>query len=111
MIASLKTLLTFLLAGAFAGLATASWLGPKWLEWDNTTRIQATQTMCNLPEVIRNVTAELLAYQFTGTWVGAGAGLVLGLVFLVVRSRKQKASPPPVAPPPPSPPVQPTPSP
>ncbi|MET0400818.1 MAG: hypothetical protein ABW123_00390 [Cystobacter sp.] len=100
MIAALKTLLTFLLAGAFAGLATASWLGPKWLEWDNTTRLAATQTMCNLPEVVRSVTTELLAYQFTGTWIGAGSGLLLGLLFLVVRSRKQKLGPPPVAPPP-----------
>ncbi|ATB35381.1 hypothetical protein CYFUS_000794 [Cystobacter fuscus] len=101
MIATLKTLLTFILAGAFGGLATASWLGPKWLEWDNTTRIQATQTMCNLPEVIRSVTAQLLGYQLTGTGVGAGIGLVLGIVFLVMRSKKQKVPQvPPAAPPP-----------
>ncbi|MFY0583442.1 hypothetical protein ACN28S_62310 [Cystobacter fuscus] len=100
MIAALKTLLTFILAGAFGGLATASWLGPKWLEWDNTTRIQATQMMCNLPEVIRSVSAQLLGYQLTGTGVGAGIGLVLGVVFLVMRSKKQKAPQVPPATPP-----------
>jgi len=100
MIAALKTLLTFILAGAFGGLATASWLGPKWLEWDNTTRIQATQTMCNLPEVVRNITAQLLGYQLTGTGVGAGAGLLLGIVFLVMRSKKQKTLQTPPPPPP-----------
>ncbi|WP_395853929.1 hypothetical protein [Cystobacter fuscus] len=100
MIAALKTLLTFILAGAFGGLATASWLGPKWLEWDNTTRIQATQMMCNLPEVIRSVSAQLLGYQLTGTGVGAGIGLVLGIVFLVMRSKKQKAPQVPPATPP-----------
>jgi hypothetical protein len=102
MIAPLKTLLTCILAGAFGGLATASWLGPKWLEWDNTTRIQATQTMCNLPEVVRSITGQLLGYQLTGTGVGAGAGLLLGIVWLVTRARKRKAPPavPPAAPPP-----------
>ena len=100
MIATLKTLLTFILAGAFGGLATASWLGPKWLEWDNTTRIQATQTMCNLPEVVRSITAQLLGYQLTGTGVGAGAGLLLGIVFLVMRSKKQKTLQTPPPPPP-----------
>ena len=36
--AAVKTLLTFVLLGAFLGLAGASWLGPKYLEWDNTPR-------------------------------------------------------------------------
>jgi len=104
--ATLKTLLTFILAGAFLGLASASWLGPKWLEWDNTPRIQATQMMCNLPEVIRNVTQQLLSYQLTGTLAGAGIALVLGIVFVVTRAKKQKqklAGEPPLAPPPPGP--------
>lgn len=100
MIAALKTLLTFVLAGAFGGLATASWLGPKWLEWDNTTRLQATQTMCNLPEVVRSITTELLGYQLTGTGVGAGTGLLLGIVLLVMRSKKHKALQVPPATPP-----------
>ncbi|ATB30513.1 hypothetical protein [Melittangium boletus] len=104
--ATLKTLLTFILAGAFLGLATASWLGPKWLEWDNTPRLQATQMMCNLPEVIRGVTQQLLHYQFMGTLVGAGIMLVLGIVFVVSRAKKQKqqrAGQPPLTPPSPGP--------
>lgn len=95
MLASLKTLFTFLLTGAFVGLATTSWLGPKWLEWNNTTHIQATQTMCNLPEVVRSVASQLLGYQLTGTGVGAGAGLVLGVVYLVARKGRSKRQPPP----------------
>jgi hypothetical protein len=98
--AMLKTLLTFVLTGAFLGLATASWLGPKWLEWDNTTRLQATQVMCNLPEVIRDVSAQLLEYQLLGTLIGAGAFLLLGIVFVVQRSKRQKQGeqPPPQSP-------------
>ena len=99
MMARIKTLLTFMLGGAFLGLAGASWLGPKWLEWDNTTRLAtSTQTMCNLPEIIRNTAAELLRYQVTGTLLGAGLFLVLGIAFVVMRSRRQ-ASPPPAVPP------------
>lgn len=108
--ATLKTLLTFLLAGAFLGLATASWLGPQWIEWYNTPSFQATQTLCNLPEVIRGVTAQLLRYQLTGTLVGAGVALVLGIAYVVSRNKKQKAKgsgtglpPAPLAPPPPGP--------
>ncbi|WP_434386140.1 hypothetical protein [Melittangium boletus] len=102
--ATLKTLLTFLLAGAFLGLASASWLGPKWLEWDNTPRFQATQMMCDLPKIIRDVSAQLLGYQITGTLVGAGVMLVLGIVYVVARAKKQRrAAQPPVAPPPASP--------
>jgi len=106
MLATLKTLLTFLLAGAFLGLATASWLGPKWLEWDNTPRIQATQAMCDLPQVIRQVSQQLLSYQLTGTLVGAGIMLVLGIVYTVTRAKKQKRAgqpQPPLTPPSPGP--------
>lgn len=98
--ATLKTLLTFLLAGAFAGLATASWLAPKWLEWDNTTRFQSTQTMCDLPQVIRQISSQLLNYQLYGTLIGAAVFLILGIFVVVARSKKQKAQqqqPPPPA--------------
>jgi hypothetical protein len=109
--ATLKTLLTFLLAGAFLGLASASWLGPKWIEWYNTPSFQATQTLCNLPEVIQGVTRQLLHYQLIGTLVGAGVALALGIAFVVARNKKQKAKkgtgtglpPAPLAPPPPGP--------
>ena len=97
--ATLKTLLTFLLAGAFVGLATASWAGPHFLTWYNTAPLGA-QTMCDLPKVIQGVTADLLRYQFYGTLMGAGAFLVLGIVFVVTRSKKQKKAqqPPPATP-------------
>ncbi|HLM42988.1 MAG TPA: hypothetical protein VK458_03920 [Myxococcaceae bacterium] len=88
--ATLKTLLTFMLLGAFLGLATASWLAPKWLEWDNSPRYQAAQTLCNLPEIIRNITADLLHYQLIGTLAGTGVFLVLGIFFVVWRNKRNK---------------------
>ncbi len=88
--ATLKTLLTFMLLGAFLGLAMASWLAPKWLEWDNSPRYQAAQTLCNLPEIIRNITADLLHYQLIGTLAGTGLFLVLGIVFVVWRNKRTR---------------------
>ena len=97
--ATLKTLLTFILAGAFLGLATASWLGPQFLTWYNTAPLGA-QTMCDLPKVIQGITADLLRYQVYGTLIGAGSFLILGIVFVVSRSRKQKRmQQPPTTPP------------
>lgn len=101
--ATLKTLLTFILAGAFLGLATASWAGPQFLSWYNTAPLGA-QTMCDLPKVIEGVTADLLRYQLYGTFAGAGAFLILGIFFVVARSKKQKQSQqPPASPPQPRP--------
>jgi hypothetical protein len=101
--ATLKTLLTFILAGAFLGLATASWAGPHFLTWYNTAPLGA-QTVCDLPKVIQGVTSDLLRYQLIGTLSGAALFLVLGIVFVVARSKKQKqAQQPPATPPQPRP--------
>ncbi|HEX8823698.1 MAG TPA: hypothetical protein VF794_27500 [Archangium sp.] len=87
--ATLKTLLTFMLAGAFLGLATASWVGPRFLEWYNTAPLGA-QTMCDLPKVIQGITADLLRYQLIGTGTGTGVFLVLGIAFVVWRNKRRK---------------------
>ena len=91
--ATLKTLLTFILAGAFLGLATASWAGPQFLEWYNTAPLGA-QTVCDLPKVIQGITADLLRYQVYGTLIGAGVFFIQGILFVVSRSKKQKQQPP-----------------
>lgn len=83
-----KTLLNFILAGALLGFVVASWLGPNYLGWYNETPY-ATQTMCNLPEVVRKTSADLISYQVIGGGVGAGLFLILGVV--VVRRSHRKA--------------------
>lgn len=88
--AAVKTLLTFVLLGAFLGLAGASWLGPKYLEWDNTPRYQSSQTLCDVPALVRDISAQLLEYQLVGTLTGAGVFLVLGILFVVDRARRRK---------------------
>ncbi|MCP3065477.1 hypothetical protein LXT21_42610 [Myxococcus sp. K38C18041901] len=94
-----KTLLNFVLLGTLLGVLVASWVGPNYLGWYNETPL-ATQTMCNLPEVIRNVTTDLIHYQTIGAGVGALVFLVLGVLFVLRANRKAKdlGAPPPAAP-------------
>jgi hypothetical protein len=99
--ATLKTLLTFMLLGAFLGLAAASWLGPQFLEWYNTAPLGA-QTVCDLPKVVQGITADLLRYQLIGTLTGTGLFLVLGIFFVVWRNKRnnlaRRGATPPAAP-------------
>jgi hypothetical protein len=85
-----KTLLNFVLAGALLGIVVASWLGPSFLGWYNETPY-ATQTMCNLPDVIRRTSASLLSYQATGAGIGGFVMLVLGILFVRRASRRARA--------------------
>jgi len=85
-----KTLLNFVLAGALLGIVVASWLGPSFLGWYNETPY-ATQTMCNLPDVIRRTSASLLSYQATGAGIGGFVMLVLGILFVRRANRRARA--------------------
>ncbi|NVJ28785.1 MULTISPECIES: hypothetical protein [Myxococcus] len=96
-----KTLLNFVLGGALLGILIASWAGPHFIGWYNETPL-ATQTMCNLPQVIRHVSSELLTWQTIGAGVGATVFLVLGILFTIRSNRKAREqetrTPPPAAP-------------
>ncbi|RKH27696.1 hypothetical protein [Corallococcus sicarius] len=94
-----KTFLIFILAGTLLGTFIASLAAPSYIEWYNSTPL-ATQTMCNLPEVVRSVTTSLMHYQLMGGAIGAGVGLLLAIVVAVrarSRAKQQPGSPPPTA--------------
>ena len=93
----LKTVLTFMLAGALLGNLVATFAAPRFMEWYNSTPL-ASQTMCNLPQVVRDVTAQLIRAQLIGSGIGVIVFLVLGIVFVQARAKKQQATPPPAAP-------------
>ena len=84
-----KTLLNFVLAGALLGIVIASWVGPAFLGWYNETPY-ATQTVCNLPDVIRKTSSEVLTYQAIGAGIGSVVMLVLGVLFVRRASRKAR---------------------
>jgi hypothetical protein len=92
-----KTVLTFMLAGALIGNWVASLIVPGYLAWNNSAPL-ASQQMCDLPKAIHDTSAQLIHGQLIGSGIGAVAFLVLGLLFLRFRARKQRATPPPAAP-------------
>ncbi|NRD45855.1 hypothetical protein D7Y27_13775 [Corallococcus sp. AB004] len=97
--ATFKTFLIFILAGTLLGTFIASLVAPSYIEWYNSTPL-ASQTMCNLPEVVRRVTTSLMHSQLMGAGIGAGAGLVVAILVAVrARSRAKQGpgSPPPAA--------------
>jgi len=91
--AVLKTLLTFMLAGAFLGNQAATYAAPHFMAWYNETPL-AAQTVCNLPQVVRDVTADLIRAQLIGSGIGAAVFLVLGILWVRARARKQRPQPP-----------------
>jgi hypothetical protein len=92
-----KTVLTFMLGGALLGNLVATLAAPRFMEWYNSTPL-ASQTMCNLPQVVHDVTRQLIRAQLIGSGIGLIVFLVLGVVFVQARAKKQHAPPPPVAP-------------
>lgn len=86
-----KTLLAWFFAGAWLGGALASWAGPTFLEWYNTASAEfGTQTVCDVPKIIRLVTGKLIGYQLIGSAIGAVVGLVVGT--LIARALAKRAA-------------------
>ncbi|NBD10377.1 MULTISPECIES: hypothetical protein [Corallococcus] len=95
-----KTFLIFILAGTLLGTFVASLAAPSYIEWNNSTPL-ATQTMCNLPVVVRSVTSSLMHSQLLGAGIGAGVGLVAAALFSLrarSRAKQRPGSPPPESP-------------
>jgi hypothetical protein len=93
----LKTVLLFTLVGTVIGNLVATFTNRSYQVWNNTTPL-ATETKCNLPQMVHDVTTDLINAQLIGSGIGAATFLVLGIVFVQARAKKQQASPPPAAP-------------
>jgi hypothetical protein len=89
----MKTLVIWVLAGALAGIAVASFVVPPALSWYTApgglpegTQIQA---LVEIPEMIRYATGRLIRAQMIGAALGAVLGIVAGMV-------TRKRTPPPL---------------
>lgn len=93
--AKLRTVLSAMVGGALVGILLVSLLGPKYIQWDTTAG--GVAAMCLCAETARSGADRLLSYQMTGCAVGAGLGVLAGVVFLVLRRKQLPAAPPPAA--------------
>lgn len=103
MMAAMKTVTIFALAGALLGVVIASLIAPSALSWYATpgglpqgTQIQA---LVQIEEVIKYATGKLITYQTIGGGIGAVLGLIGGIA--VIRKKPVPVTPQePVTPPP-----------
>jgi hypothetical protein len=88
----MKTATILTLAGALLGIVIASWIVPPALAWYTTPgglpRGAEVQAVVQISEVIRYSTNRLIRGQLIGAGIGAGLGLVSGIL-LDVRSRRR----------------------
>ena len=106
----MKTVIIFMLGGALLGIAVASLVVPPALAWYSSPgglpQGAQIQAIVQISEVISYSTSRLIRGQAIGALIGAGVGLVTGIV-IDVRSRRPKVS---SETPPPGPPGRPTPA-
>ena len=91
----MKHALILMLSGALVGAIVASFLVPPMLSWYTSPgglpQGAQIQAVVQIPEVVRYVTSRLL----WGQGIGAGIGVILGLVVSFMRGRKRTVPPAP----------------
>jgi hypothetical protein len=90
--ATVKTLVSWISAGALLGLFAASLIGPKYLGWYNAPGLG--QALCDCMKMTDEITSKLLALQVEGAAGGAVIFLVLGVMMEVRRRKKPPTAAP-----------------
>jgi hypothetical protein len=77
-----KTILILTLSGALIGAAAAAFIVPPLLSWYATPGgvPPGTQTMVQMPDVVRYVSSKMIQGQGIGAAIGAVMGLVIGVM-------------------------------
>ncbi len=88
--AQVRIIANFVVAFALAAVFLVSWLGPKFIAWDNTVGSVA-DARCICSETALLGARYIISYQMTGAAVGAALGLIVGIVFVVMRRKKLEA--------------------
>lgn len=84
--AQLRAVLSFVVASALLAVLAVSWKGPDFIAWNNTVATGTGQCICSETALLG--ARYIISYQMTGCAVGAVMGLILGIVFVVVRRKK-----------------------
>ncbi|GMU61046.1 MAG: hypothetical protein AMXMBFR34_28090 [Myxococcaceae bacterium] len=86
-----RAVLNFVVGGALLGVLLTTLVAPRVMTWDNTPGMG--KALCDCAETTRQTATRLVNAQLMGTGVGAGLGLVAGLVFAAVRRKKAADDP------------------
>ena len=90
----MKTVSSFVLAGARAGAVLATFVTSAFIGWYNTPGGSAP-ALCNCNDVVRATTEQLVHGQLYGAAIGALVALVLGVLFVRARGHKAPHAAPP----------------
>jgi hypothetical protein len=89
--ALIRAVLNFMVAGALLGVLSVSVVGPRFIEWDNTAG-SGSAAMCLCRDQARLGADKLVSYQMQGCAAGAVLGMLMGVVFMMVRRKKPVAA-------------------
>ena len=88
--AMVKTLVSWISAGALLGLFAASFIGPKYLGWYNAPGLG--QALCDCIKMTDEITSKMLQLQVEGAAIGGIIFMVLGIVWEVRKRKKNPAA-------------------
>lgn len=86
-----RTVLSFVVGGALLGVLLASFVGPKYIAWDNTVGSGAS-AMCVCQEVALQGAQRMISLQMNWCAAGAVVGLIAGGVFAYFRKKNAPAA-------------------
>ncbi len=86
----LRAVLNFVVGGALAGVLLTTFFAPRYFAWDNTPAFG--KALCDCADTTRQTAERLISAQMMGCGVGAGVGLVGGVVFAMLRRKKARAA-------------------
>lgn len=88
--ASVKTIVLFVLVGAILGVVVVDFIAPGAIAWDHTPA--SGQALCNCGEVSHSVAMSMIKWQGIGAAVGGLGFLALGILFEVRRKKAPAAT-------------------
>ena len=88
--ASVKTVVLFLLVGAVLGVVVVDFIAPAAIAWDHTPA--AGSALCNCGETAHNVANAMIKWQAVGAAIGGISFLVLGVIWEVRQRKKAPAA-------------------
>ena len=88
--AQVRAVLFVIVAFTLSAFLLVSWLGPSYINWNNTTASGGGMCLCS-DQALYGARV-MISYQLYGAAVGAGLGLVAGITYAIMRRKKAPAA-------------------